>query len=197
MQSLILFAVLTSAIVSFVGACSSSISKRPSRPSHPAPAPQITVAPPTVRNNITFPTYKCQHPYSEYYCLNDAKCFIIVIQDSPLYNCECKDGFVGQRCEYKDLENSYVLMSRRLMMETASIAGGATVAVFLAILVCFGAWVRLHRRGKESRKEEEERGTMQLVAVQSGARCVHVVAGEHYARSPPPPYPTAGSVATH
>ncbi|XP_039759140.1 protein spitz-like isoform X2 [Pararge aegeria] len=118
------------------GACSSSISKRPARPARPA-------RPPQPRLNVTFPTFKCEPDYSEYYCLNGGACFTVVISDSPIYNCECRSGYVGPRCEFKDLDDSYVLTSRQLLMETASIAGGATVAVFLAILVCFGAWVRL------------------------------------------------------
>ncbi|KAJ0174376.1 hypothetical protein K1T71_010522 [Dendrolimus kikuchii] len=145
------------------GACSSSISKRPARPARPRAQPQPQPQP---RLNVTFPTFKCEPKYSEYYCLNGGVCFTVVISDSPIYNCECRTGFVGQRCEFKDLDDSYVLTSRQLMMETASIAGGATVAVFLAILVCFGAWVRLHRRNKAP-PFQEERGPspVQLLAV--------------------------------
>lgn len=137
------------------GACSSSISKRPARPRPPPPQPRL---------NVTFPTFKCEPDYSEYYCLNGGSCFTVVISDSPIYNCECRSGFVGPRCEFKDLDDSYVLTSRQLMMETASIAGGATVAVFLAILVCFGAWVRL-RRAPRKAPPPPERGPLQLVAV--------------------------------
>lgn len=136
-------------------ACSSSISKRPARPRAP-PSPQPpTPQPqqpqqqwpqPPPRNNVTFPTYTCPHPYSEFYCLNDAKCFSVIIQDSPLYNCECKAGFIGQRCEYKDLDGSYLLTKGSVTLETASIATGAFLAFVLAGLVCFGAWVALTAR---------------------------------------------------
>lgn len=79
---------------------------------------------------------------------------------------------MGPRCEFKDLDNSYVLSGRQLMMETASIAGGATVAVFLAILVCLGAWVRLQRRDKSP--AAAERGQVTLVAVAGpGGRVSH------------------------
>ncbi|XP_023936545.1 protein spitz-like [Bicyclus anynana] len=139
------------------GACSSSISKRPARPARPA-------RPPQPRLNVTFPIFKCEPDYSEYYCLNGGACFTVVISDSPIYNCECRSGFVGPRCEFKDLDDSYVLASRQLMMETASIAGGATVAVFLAILVCFGAWVRL-RRAPRKAPAPPARGPLQLVAL--------------------------------
>ncbi|XP_026755854.1 pro-epidermal growth factor-like [Galleria mellonella] len=162
MQSLVVWWAVVSAAWALAGACSSSISKRPARPARPQrPQPQPQPQP---RLNVTFPTFKCEPDYSEYYCLNGGVCFTVVISDSPIYNCECRSGFVGQRCEFKDLDDSYVLTSRHLMMETASIAGGATVAVFLAILVCFGAWVRLHRRAKAP-PFSEERGQVQLVAV--------------------------------
>ncbi|CAG9564355.1 unnamed protein product [Danaus chrysippus] len=161
MQSLVVWLAVVSAAWALAGACSSSISKRPARPARPQrPPPQPQPQP---RLNVTFPTFKCEPDYSEYYCLNGGACFTVVISDSPIYNCECRSGFVGPRCEFKDLDDSYVLTSRQLMMETASIAGGATVAVFLAILVCFGAWVRLHRRGKSP--PPAERGHVQLVAV--------------------------------
>ncbi|XP_045452373.1 pro-epidermal growth factor-like [Melitaea cinxia] len=158
MQSVVVWWAVVSAAWALAGACSSSISKRPARPARPQRPPQ-----PQPRLNVTFPIFKCEPDYSEYYCLNGGSCFTVVISDSPIYNCECRSGFVGPRCEFKDLDDSYMLTSRQLMMETASIAGGATVAVFLAILVCFGAWVRLHRRAKAP--PSAERGAVQLVAV--------------------------------
>lgn len=129
------------ALAAVAAACSSSISKRPSRPARPRVEPA-----PSPRLNVSFPTFQCEPQYSEFYCLNGGACFTVVISESPIYNCECRAGFVGQRCEYKDLDDSYVLTSRQLMMETAGIAGGAAVAVFLALLVCFGAWLRLRRK---------------------------------------------------
>ena len=30
------------------------------------------------------------------------------IADSILYNCECADGYMGQRCEFKDLDGTYL-----------------------------------------------------------------------------------------
>ncbi|XP_013162529.1 PREDICTED: uncharacterized protein LOC106114015, partial [Papilio xuthus] len=164
MQSLVVWWAVVSAAWALAGACSSSISKRPARPARPQrPPPQPQPQP---RVNVTFPIFKCEPDYSEYYCLNGGSCFTVVISDSPIYNCECRSGFVGQRCEFKDLDDSYVLTSRQMLMETASIAGGVTVAVFLAILVCFGAWVRLHRRAKAPPfGEEHGPPPVQLVAV--------------------------------
>ncbi|CAK1584127.1 unnamed protein product [Parnassius mnemosyne] len=176
MQSLVVWWAVVSAAWALAGACSSSISKRPARPARPQrPPPQPQPQP---RLNVTFPTFKCEPDYSEYYCLNGGSCFTVVISDSPIYNCECRSGFVGQRCEFKDLDDSYVLTSRQLMMETASIAGGATVAVFLAILVCFGAWVRLHRRAKAPLFGEEcgPSPPVQLVAVAAPRGRVHLCA---------------------
>lgn len=163
MHSLVVWWAVVSAAWALAGACSSSVSKRPARPQRPQRPSQPVPQP---RLNVTFPTFPCEPDYSEYYCLNGGACFTVVISDSPIYNCECRSGFVGQRCEFKDLDDSYVLTSRQLMMETASIAGGATVAVFLAILVCFGAWVRLHRGGGDKAGAGgAERGLVQLVAV--------------------------------
>lgn len=159
MQSLLVWAALLAAGCALAGACSSSMSKRPARPARPVRPPPPP--PPQPRLNVTFPTFECEPDYSEYYCLNGGVCFTVVISDSSIYNCECRPGFVGPRCEFKDLDHSYALTSRQLMMETASIAGGATVAVFLAILVCFGAWVRLQRRGKAPGEPEAPR--VQLV----------------------------------
>ncbi|XP_063385571.1 protein spitz-like [Cydia fagiglandana] len=165
MQSLIVWWAVVSAAWALAGACSSSISKRPARPARPVAAAPAR-PPPQPRLNVTFPTFKCEPDYSEYYCLNGGVCFTVVISDSPIYNCECRSGFVGQRCEFKDLDDSYVLTSRQLMMETASIAGGATVAVFLAILVCFGAWVRLRRRAPAPKAPESGLpARVQLVAL--------------------------------
>ncbi len=53
-------------------------------------------------------TYACPPAYAAWYCLNGATCFTVKIADSILYNCECADGFMGQRCEFKDLEGSYL-----------------------------------------------------------------------------------------
>ncbi|KAG0432352.1 hypothetical protein HPB47_020932 [Ixodes persulcatus] len=51
----------------------------------------------TVRPNITFQTYTCPEAYAKWYCLNGATCFAIKIGESILYNCECADGYMGQR----------------------------------------------------------------------------------------------------
>ncbi|KAG5672437.1 hypothetical protein PVAND_002565 [Polypedilum vanderplanki] len=108
-----------------------------------------TAAPTTTpRPNITFPTYKCPGDYAKWYCLNGATCFTVQIGVEVLFNCECKDGFMGPRCEYKELEGSYLASRPRVMLEKASIAGGAVAAIFLTFVVAFFAYVRWHQNKK-------------------------------------------------
>ncbi|CAO1438618.1 unnamed protein product [Diamesa tonsa] len=132
-------------------ACSSRTTPKP-RPPTPTPRP-----------NITFHTYKCPDAYANWYCLNGATCFTVKIGVEVLYNCECADGYIGPRCDYKDLDGSYLSSRPRVMLETASIAGGAVAALFLAFVVGFFVYVRWHQGKKrdlqdeiEERHEEEE-----------------------------------------
>ncbi|KAH9516550.1 hypothetical protein DERF_007285 [Dermatophagoides farinae] len=95
--------------------------------STPKPRPPA----PTTRPNITFQTYACPEAYAKWYCLNGATCFSVRIGESILYNCECANGYMGQRCEFKDLEGSYPGMpSRESKILEAGIAGGViTVSI--------------------------------------------------------------------
>lgn len=87
-------------------ACSSRIISRPK--------PRTTVAPTSSpRPNITFHTYKCPEAYATWYCLNGATCFAVKIGVEVLYNCECKDGYIGPRCDYKNLDGSYLSKFKR------------------------------------------------------------------------------------
>ncbi|XP_063919849.1 probetacellulin-like isoform X1 [Zophobas morio] len=131
--------VLASSFVSIVDACSSRTTPKPRPPA------------PTARPNITFHTYECPPAYAAWYCLNGATCFTVKIGDSLLYNCECAEGFMGPRCEYKDLDGSYLPSQRRFMLETASIAGGATIAVFLVVIVCVVVYLQYKRYSKMAR----------------------------------------------
>ncbi|XP_066255991.1 uncharacterized protein [Euwallacea similis] len=137
-QFLVLQIVLVAALVNIVDACSSRSTPKP-RP--PAPTP---------RPNITFLTYPCPPAYAAWFCLNGATCFTVKIQDSLLYNCMCAEGYQGSRCEYKDLDGSYIPSHQRLMLETASIAGGATIAVFSVVILCLAAYLRWRRRKKSA-----------------------------------------------
>lgn len=53
---------------------------------------------------------------------------------------------MGQRCEFKDLDGSYLLHTReKVLLETASIAGGATVACVLVFVVLFAVYVFMQK----------------------------------------------------
>lgn len=141
-------------------ACSSRTTPKP-RPPTPTPRP-----------NITFHTYKCPPAYAAWYCLNDATCFTVKIGDSLLYNCECADGYMGPRCEYKDLDGSYLPSRPRVMLETASIASGATLALVLVLILCIVFYVRWHQQQKKDRLAREEKG-VDTVDGMHRMRCSH------------------------
>lgn len=134
----IMFFVLVSyTTFSLTEACSSK--------STPKPRPQT----PTARPNITFHTYACPPEYATFYCVNGATCFTVKIGEHLLYNCECAEGFIGPRCEFKDLDSSYLLSRNKILLETASIAFGATLAILLVVLVCVVLYIRYHHRQKQ------------------------------------------------
>ncbi|GFQ76747.1 protein spitz [Trichonephila clavata] len=134
----LLLVLYVSTILRIVGACSSRSTPRP----RPPPTP-------TMRPNITFQTYACPEAYAKWYCLNGATCFSVKIGESILYNCECADGFVGQRCEFKDLEGSYLASRQQVMIETASIAGGVTLLIIILVVVSVAVYVHYKKRRKE------------------------------------------------
>lgn len=140
--TLIFFLIIIS-LSSVTEACSSRTTPKP-RPS-PTPSP---------RPNITFHTYKCPPAYAAWYCLNEATCFTVKIGDEILYNCECADGYMGPRCEYKDLDGGYLPTRPHVMLETASIASGATLALIIVLILCLILYVRCHQRQKLERLAE-------------------------------------------
>jgi len=95
-QFLVLYLVIFSLLCPSIDGCSSRSTPKPRLPS------------PTMRPNITFQTYSCPPAYSAWYCLNGATCFTVKIGVSILYNCKCAEGYRGQRCKFKDLDESYV-----------------------------------------------------------------------------------------
>ncbi|XP_077280351.1 uncharacterized protein LOC143907426 [Temnothorax americanus] len=131
--------LLSYTLFGIADACSSRSTPKPRPPT------------PTDRPNITFHMYACPPDYAEWYCLNGATCFTVKIVDSLLYNCLCANGYIGQRCEFKDLDGSYLPSRQRVMLETASIAGGATIAVFLVVIICITAYIHCKRKQKELR----------------------------------------------
>ncbi|XP_064458488.1 protein spitz-like isoform X2 [Ornithodoros turicata] len=135
----LLLVVLAAALFRIADGCSSR--------STPKPRPPQT----TVRPNITFQTYACPEAYAKWYCLNGATCFSIKIGESILYNCECADGYMGQRCEFKDLDGTYLPARQRVLIETASIAGGVTVAVIFVFVISAAIYLYYRRkRNKET-----------------------------------------------
>ncbi|CAL4121669.1 unnamed protein product [Meganyctiphanes norvegica] len=131
-------------LASFTGIAESCSSRSTPKPRPPSP---------TSRPNVTFLTYACPPAYAAWYCLNGATCFTVKIGDSILYNCECADGYMGQRCEFKDLDGSYLPARDKVLLQTASIAGGATLAVVLVFIVLFSLYV-VRQRDKEKYDDE-------------------------------------------
>ncbi|KAH8405165.1 hypothetical protein KR222_007058, partial [Zaprionus bogoriensis] len=109
----------------------------------------------TARPNITFATYKCPENYDAWYCLNNAHCFAVKIAESPVYGCECAIGFMGQRCEFKEIDGSYLPNRPRPMLEKASIASGAMCALVLMIFVCLVFYLHFEQRAAKKAYELE------------------------------------------
>lgn len=109
----------------------------------------------TARPNITFPTYKCPENFDAWYCLNDAHCFAVKIAEQPVYSCECAIGFMGQRCEYKEIDGSYLPKRPRPMLEKASIASGAMCALVLMLFVCLAFYLHFEQRAAKKAYELE------------------------------------------
>ncbi|XP_030376848.1 protein spitz [Scaptodrosophila lebanonensis] len=128
----------------------------------PTQAPSIISTTTTVRTttttprpNITFPTYKCPETFDAWYCLNDAHCFAVKIGELPVYSCECATGFMGQRCEYKEIDGSYLPKRPRPMLEKASIASGAMCALVCMFIVCLALYLRIEQRAAKKAYELE------------------------------------------
>ncbi|XP_055841149.1 protein spitz-like isoform X2 [Episyrphus balteatus] len=129
-------------------ACSSRTVPKP-RPPPPSPTP---------RPNITFHTYSCPPNYAAWYCLNSATCFSVKIGDEILYNCECAVGYMGPRCEYKEIDGSYLPTRPRAMLEKASIASGATLALIFVLILCLTWYMRCQQKQKARRLEQADCG---------------------------------------
>ncbi|XP_074600866.1 uncharacterized protein LOC141854918 [Brevipalpus obovatus] len=120
--------------------------------STPKPRP----ASPTSRPNVTFQTYACPEAYAKWYCLNGATCFAVRIGESILYNCECAPGYMGQRCEFKDLEGSYTPSRDKVMIATANMAGGVSFAVFFIVILCIAVKLRKDYLASRRRRRDDE-----------------------------------------
>lgn len=71
------------------------------------------------------------------------------------YGCFCADGFLGSRCEFKALDGNY----RTYLIETAGIAGGVAIAVFLSFVVCAALYVHMRRRRQRRSAEARNSST--------------------------------------
>ncbi|UXI15093.1 PAX-interacting protein 1 [Sarcoptes scabiei] len=131
--------------------------------STPKPRPPA----PTTRPNITFQTYACPEAYAKWYCLNGATCFSVRIGESILYNCECANGYMGQRCEFKDLEGSYPgLPSRETKILEAGLAGGIlTLGIVLVFVISLSyyTYLRNQMRTKSMSKTTKLESTTPLL----------------------------------
>lgn len=64
---------------------------------------------------------------------------------------------MGQRCEFKDLDGSYLPARERVLLETASIAGGATVACVFVFVILFAMYV-IMQKDKDKRCRDSDDG---------------------------------------
>lgn len=103
---------------------------------------------------------------------------------------------MGPRCEYKDLDGSYLRKSLinthtlnaqsnliyfrhtasrpRVMLETASIASGATLALVLVLILCIFFYVRWHQQQKHDRLARSDTANgMDTVDGPHSVRCVN------------------------
>ncbi|XP_055338857.1 protein spitz-like [Paramacrobiotus metropolitanus] len=100
----------------------------------------------TTTANYTIPHYDCPDKYQKWYCLNGATCFTVKIGETILYNCRCLVGYMGQRCEFKDTDESYEYVRHRYVVKTASVAGGVTLGVIILAVVIVAATYYARRR---------------------------------------------------
>ncbi|XP_036338230.1 protein spitz isoform X1 [Rhagoletis pomonella] len=137
----------------FAAACSSRAIQKSPPPPLPSTGPADDST--TQRPNITFPIYSCPPTYAAWYCLNEATCFTVEIHNEILYNCECATGFMGPRCEYKEIDGSYLPTRQRAMLETASIASGATLALLVVVILCLMWYIRYDKQRQKLNESAE------------------------------------------
>ncbi|KAH8370156.1 hypothetical protein KR093_002409 [Drosophila rubida] len=168
---LLLLPLIACACLSLTAACSSRAITKP-RPEAPPEATSDPAAPTTPstppdnvialttpsRPNITFPIFRCPPTYAAWYCLNDATCFTVEIHNEVLYNCECALGFMGPRCEYKEIDGSYLPTRNRVMLEKASIVSGATLAVIFMAMCCVVLYLRHEKQAKQKLHDSDAGG---------------------------------------
>lgn len=91
---------------------------------------------------------KCSQLFEDNYCLNGGQCYNFTIANSTMPTCECADGFMGERCESKYLDGTYLSMRKpKIQIETAGMYYGA----FLAMMIVLGLLYYLHWLGVGAR----------------------------------------------
>lgn len=104
-------------------------------PDQPPAAVAAAAAPAAANKDQLMRMGKCSLLFEENYCLNGGKCYNFTIANSTMPTCECADGFMGERCESKYLDGTYLSMRKsKIHIETASIYYGAFLAL-IAVLV--------------------------------------------------------------
>ncbi|XP_053959260.1 protein gurken [Anastrepha ludens] len=59
----------------------------------------------TVRDLLKLP---CSGQFNVEFCLNRGRCFRYPIGNETIHSCICADGYVGERCESKSMNGSYI-----------------------------------------------------------------------------------------
>ncbi|XP_020809588.1 protein spitz [Drosophila serrata] len=148
---LLVIALIGACLLPLTAACSSRAIAKPRPTAAPIlpPPDNVELTTTTPRPNVTFPIYACPPTYAAWYCLNDATCFTVEIHNEILYNCECALGFMGPRCEYKEIDGSYLPTRNRVMLEKASIVSGATLALLFMAMCCVVLYLRHEKLQKQ------------------------------------------------
>jgi len=128
-----IFMLFLTLVFTVSDACSTRPSPKP-RPPRPLWTPDLGSA--VVKEN-------CTDDYAELYCMNSGKCYRQKILETFIVNCECQPGFVGTRCQYRDVPDKYLPVQQQI--QTASIAGGVSVLIII-VTVFLLAWLYFKRR---------------------------------------------------
>lgn len=100
---------------------------------------------------------RCSQLFEENYCLNGGKCHNFTIANSTMPTCECADGFMGERCESKYLDGTYLSMRKpKIHIETASVYYGAFLALMVLLVVFYYLHLFKHCRRNKNRLEQQQ-----------------------------------------
>ncbi|XP_030377034.1 protein gurken [Scaptodrosophila lebanonensis] len=102
----------------------------------------------------------CSDSYKSDFCLNGGRCFRFPLANHSFYSCECADGYVGERCESKTLNEQYVIAPPAQELQPkigmARIVLSFPMLILLStIYVAFGA-VFMFRSVPKQRSEQNQ-----------------------------------------